>query len=104
VRVFRQEFTLEDAIGSHACLLQANMCVTQWHSSRVPTPLTGWHCKFRPNTEGQHDESVVVADHVHTSTVLGFRLHGWVGLVGVVGAVGLHASCWWFDANMRAIR
>jgi hypothetical protein len=28
----------------HAC--------DQWHSSRVFTPLTGWHCKFRPNTEG----------------------------------------------------
>jgi hypothetical protein len=23
----------------------------QWHSSRAFTPLTGWHCKFRPNTE-----------------------------------------------------
>jgi hypothetical protein len=28
----------------HAC--------DQWHSSRVSTPLTGSHCKFRPNTEG----------------------------------------------------
>jgi hypothetical protein len=27
VRVFRQKFTLEDAIGSHACSLQANMRV-----------------------------------------------------------------------------
>jgi hypothetical protein len=25
----------------------------QWHSSRAFTPLTGWHCKLRPNTEGQ---------------------------------------------------
>jgi hypothetical protein len=24
----------------------------QWLSSRVFTPLTGWHCKLRPNTEG----------------------------------------------------
>jgi hypothetical protein len=24
----------------------------QWHSSRVFTPLTSWHCKLRPNTEG----------------------------------------------------
>jgi hypothetical protein len=23
-----------------------------WHSSRVCTPLTGWHSKLRPNTEG----------------------------------------------------
>jgi hypothetical protein len=28
VRVFRQKFTLEDAIGSHACLLEANMRVS----------------------------------------------------------------------------
>ena len=28
MRVFRQKFTLEDAIGSHACLLEANMRVT----------------------------------------------------------------------------
>jgi hypothetical protein len=28
VRVFRQKFTLEDAIGSHACSLEANTCVT----------------------------------------------------------------------------
>jgi hypothetical protein len=28
VLVFRQEFTLEDAIGSHSCSLEANMCVT----------------------------------------------------------------------------
>jgi hypothetical protein len=28
VRVFRQKFTLEDTIGSHACSLEANMRVT----------------------------------------------------------------------------
>jgi hypothetical protein len=28
VRVFQQKFTLEDAIGSHACLLEANARVT----------------------------------------------------------------------------
>jgi hypothetical protein len=27
VRVFRQKFTLEDAIGSHACSLEALACV-----------------------------------------------------------------------------
>jgi hypothetical protein len=39
--------TLEDAIGSseHAC--------DQWHSSRKFSPLTGFHCNFRPNTEGE---------------------------------------------------
>jgi hypothetical protein len=28
VPIFRQKFALEDAIGSHACSLEANMCVT----------------------------------------------------------------------------
>jgi hypothetical protein len=30
--------------SEHAC--------DQWHSSRKYTPLTGLHCKLRPNTEG----------------------------------------------------
>jgi phosphatidylinositol-3,4,5-trisphosphate 3-phosphatase/dual-specificity protein phosphatase PTEN len=50
VRVFRQKFTLEDAIGSywseHAC--------GQWHSSRKFHSLTGSHCKLRRNTEGAY--------------------------------------------------
>jgi hypothetical protein len=33
VRVFRQNLALEDAIGSHACSLQANMLVTNNFSS-----------------------------------------------------------------------
>jgi hypothetical protein len=49
---FRPNFPLEDAIGSDTCSLQANMRVTNDISSRVSTPLTGWHCKMRPNTEG----------------------------------------------------
>jgi hypothetical protein len=32
------------ASSEHAC--------DQWHSSRESTALTGWHCKFCPNTEG----------------------------------------------------
>jgi hypothetical protein len=44
VRVFRQNFTLEDAIG--------HMCARFKHSSRVFTPLTSWHCKLRPTPEG----------------------------------------------------
>jgi hypothetical protein len=53
VRVFRQQFTLEDAIGSHTCSLEALAGVCgKLHSSRVFTPLIGWHCKSHPNTEG----------------------------------------------------
>jgi hypothetical protein len=39
VRVFRQIFTPEDAIGSYAFLSEGRS-------------LTSWHCKLRPNTEG----------------------------------------------------
>jgi Leucine-rich repeat (LRR) protein len=53
VHVFRQEFTLEEAIGSHVCSLESSKRVTvQCHSSRASTLLTGSHCKLRPNTEG----------------------------------------------------
>jgi hypothetical protein len=48
---FRQQFTLEDAIGSHAWSLDASK---RWHSSLLSTPRTVSHCTFRPNTEGQH--------------------------------------------------
>jgi hypothetical protein len=58
VRVFRQKFTLEGAIGSHVCSLQVSMFVNQWHSSRWFTPLTGWHCKLRPKTEGQNYSAI----------------------------------------------
>ena len=37
----------------HAC--------DQWHSSRVFTPLTGPHCKLRPNTEGRRNRQVLTA-------------------------------------------
>jgi hypothetical protein len=37
-------------------LASSEYACDQWHSSRVFTPLTGWHCTFRPNTEGEHDE------------------------------------------------
>jgi hypothetical protein len=40
VRVFRQTFTLEDAIGSHACSLEANMSVTNAFHLGWPLPLT----------------------------------------------------------------
>jgi hypothetical protein len=39
VRVFRQTFTLEDAIGSHACSLEANMRVTNGIPLGSPLPL-----------------------------------------------------------------
>jgi hypothetical protein len=52
VRVFRQKFTLEDAIGSHACSLQANMRVTNGISLGRPPFYRLTLCNFLPNTEG----------------------------------------------------
>jgi hypothetical protein len=40
VRGFRQEFTLDDAVGSHACSLVANMRVTNDVPLGRPLPLT----------------------------------------------------------------
>jgi hypothetical protein len=40
VRVFRQEFTPEDAIGSHACSLEANMRVANGIPLGESTALT----------------------------------------------------------------
>jgi xanthine dehydrogenase molybdopterin-binding subunit B len=40
VRVFRQTFTLEDAIGSHACSLEANRRMTNGILLGCPLPLT----------------------------------------------------------------
>ena len=51
VRVFRQKFALEDAIGSHACSLEASRRVTNGIPLGCPLFLTGLYCKFRPNTK-----------------------------------------------------
>jgi hypothetical protein len=56
VRVLRQKPTLSriplDPTHVRLKLLHA---FDQWHSSRKFTPLTGSHCKLRPNAEGSSD-------------------------------------------------
>ena len=52
-RVFGQNFALEDAIGSHACSLEARTCVWPMAFLAGTHFLTGSHCKLRANTEGQ---------------------------------------------------
>jgi hypothetical protein len=149
VRVFRQKFTLEDAIGSHACSLEANTRVTngiplesslllpvctvncaqtlkviattmnngfntvrcafvdselhsrmplgftpllrlkllqvcaQWHSSRASTPLTGWHCKLHPNTEGRCHHCTVLGFEQTLAAPRAIRIHAGVGFVAM---------------------
>jgi hypothetical protein len=56
VRVFRQKFTLEDAIGSHACSLEANMRVTNGIPLGCSLLLPVAPCKLCPNTEGGRHE------------------------------------------------
>jgi hypothetical protein len=46
VLVFRQDFALEDAIGSHACSLEANMCVTNSIPLGCQLPLTVANVNF----------------------------------------------------------
>ena len=53
VRVFRQDFALEDAIGSHACSLEASMRVDHSHSSRVSTAAHHYHHKSCRNAQRQ---------------------------------------------------
>jgi hypothetical protein len=50
--VFRRIGALDDAIGSHACSLEATSCVRPMTFLSGVHFLTGWHCKFRPNTAG----------------------------------------------------
>jgi hypothetical protein len=53
VRVFRQGFTLEDAIGPHACSLEVSMHVSNGIHLECSLLLPGRHCNFLcPNTEG----------------------------------------------------
>jgi hypothetical protein len=49
---FRQNFTLEDAIGSHACSLQASMCVNNGIHLGVSTASYRYHRKLCRNAEG----------------------------------------------------
>jgi hypothetical protein len=58
VRVFRQKFTLEDAIEFHAFApLEALPCVTNDIPLGCSPFLTSSHCKLRPNTEGHKEDA-----------------------------------------------
>jgi hypothetical protein len=54
LHVFWQKFTLEDAIGSHACSLQASSEASRRVTNFIPLSLvhflTGSHCKLRTHT------------------------------------------------------
>jgi hypothetical protein len=54
VRIFRNRDLHSRMPLSFMPLLRLKRCHArdQWHSSRVFTPLTGWHCTIRPNTVG----------------------------------------------------
>jgi hypothetical protein len=69
-RDFGQGFALEDAIGSHACSLEASMRVTNDIPLGCSLPPTGWHFKFRPNTEGITDgaAATLVGDTMYDDT------------------------------------
>jgi Ran GTPase-activating protein (RanGAP) involved in mRNA processing and transport len=52
VPVFRQKLTRDECGLTPLLRLKRCHVCGQCQSSRVTTPLTGWHCKSRPNTEG----------------------------------------------------
>jgi hypothetical protein len=52
---------------THVRLKRFHAC-DQWHSSRKFTPLTGLHCKLRPNTEGR--------DMAHTQMGMAAMING----------------------------
>jgi hypothetical protein len=53
VRFFRQGFTLEDTIGSHACSGEVSMRVTNGIPLGCPLFLPVGTCNLRLNTEGE---------------------------------------------------
>jgi hypothetical protein len=76
VRVFRPGISLEVAIEFHAfARLERCHACDQCHSSRVFTPLTGSHCKLRPNNAGPTTKP-------HRRKMLGLDLSGF-GLASV---------------------
>jgi hypothetical protein len=79
------------AWSEHAC--------DQWHSSRKFTPLTGLHCKLRPNTEGQLiDNCLRITRLVVPSDWSAWDVYSTVRSVfgqdfALGDAIGPHASC-----------
>jgi hypothetical protein len=63
VRVFREEFTLDDAVGSHACSLEASRHVTNGIPLGVSLLLPAAHCKLCPNTEGISGSDISYQDN-----------------------------------------
>ena len=53
---FEQNLALEDAIGSHACSLEASTRVTNSIHLVSTAASYGCHLKFRPNTQGVSEE------------------------------------------------
>jgi hypothetical protein len=75
VRVFRQKFTPEDAIGSHACSLEANMRVTNGIPLGCPLllPVVAVNCVQTLKGE-PYDTDVRLPMYVRGPGVLGNRL------------------------------
>jgi hypothetical protein len=92
VRVsFFRQFTLEDAIESHACSLEASRRVTNGLPSGCPLFLPVHTCKLRPNTEGLLD--------VQSGTMLSCFARN-ISLSEA--AVWMH-TCRWLEAKIRLV-
>jgi hypothetical protein len=65
VRVFRHDFTLEDAIGSQACSLEANMRVANSIPLGRPPPLTVHTVNSVQTLKGCSNERDQCCNHSH---------------------------------------
>ena len=67
---------------THVRLKLLHAC-DQWHSSRASTPLTGWHCKLHPNTEGRCHHCTVLGFEQTLAAPRAIRIHAGVGFVAM---------------------
>jgi hypothetical protein len=92
---------------SFAPLIRLKLChaCDQCHSSRVFTPLFGWHCKLRPNTEGQLDTVTLEAFALVTTALMKAGDKGGASAVALDAAAMfpdvMFVRCAFFDRNLR---
>jgi hypothetical protein len=98
VRVFRHHFTLEDAIGSHTCSLEALAGVRPMAFLSGVQFLTSSHCKLRQTTEGQKwkvlksEEFKATSVHQHAESA--YVLQDRDNVKANLGFTGILCSVW----------
>jgi len=100
VLIFRPDFALEDAIGSHACSFEASMHGTQLHASRAFAVSDRCHHKHRRNTAGAAQPiGMVIGGFSSFSAVIVFAMV-LLGMHDVAGSLGLNSTICSFQQSM----